>query len=283
MESAYDGIIMVDNNGKIESVNERLIIMTGYTRAELIGQQVELLIPERFINHVHSRENYLNHPYTRAMGAGKELCLKCKSGNEISVEISLNPVEINENTIVSVLIHDITKQKQMEDKLRYLACHDPLTGLYSRNNMELKLSEEIHRASRYKHTMSIFMLDIDYFKSVNDTHGHAIGDQVLKHVAKEIENSIRSTDYAVRYGGEEFIIILPETVTKKAEELAERLRNNIANFHFTTKANKDIKLTVSIGIATYPNHAETISDLLKSADAAMYAAKVAGRNQVMVT
>ncbi|MCJ8294841.1 MAG: diguanylate cyclase [Colwellia sp.] len=283
MESAYDGIIMVDNKGNIASVNERLIIMTGYTKAELIGHQVELLIPERFNNHVKLRENYLSNPYTRAMGAGRELCLQGKKGNEVPVEISLNPVTINDELFVSVLLHDISKQKQMEDELRYLACHDALTGLYSRNKMDLKLNEEIQRASRYKHTMSIFMLDIDHFKDVNDTYGHDVGDEVLKHVANEIERSIRTTDFAARFGGEEFIIILPETVTQKAEELAERLRNSIANFHMYTKYDKDIKLTVSIGIATYPSHAKTAPELLKAADTAMYAAKEAGRNKVMVT
>ena len=283
MESAYDGIIMVDNKGKIASVNERLIIMTGYTKTELIGHQVELLIPERFSNHDKLRENYLGKPYTRAMGAGRELCLQGKSGDEIPVEISLNPVTINDELLVSVLLHDISKQKRMEDELRYLACHDALTGLYSRNKMDLKLNEEIQRASRYKHSMSIFMLDIDHFKDVNDTYGHDVGDEVLKHIANEIERSIRTTDFAVRFGGEEFIIILPETITEKAEELADRLRNSIANFNMTTKSDKNIKLTVSIGIATYPNHATTIPDLLKAADTAMYAAKEAGRNQVMVT
>ena len=282
MESAYDGIAMVNNQGKLESVNERLIIMTGYTRAELIGNQVELLIPKRFTNHVKFRDKYLRKPYTRAMGVGIELCLKCKNGVEFPVEISLNPVKIDERIIVSILIHDITKKKQMEEELRYLACHDPLTGLYSRNKMELKINNEIHRAARYKHTLSIFMLDIDHFKDVNDTYGHDVGDVVLKSVAEEIKNSIRTTDYASRYGGEEFIIILPETVTIKAEELAERLRCKIADFHFTTNNDIDIKLTVSIGIATFPNHAKTTHALLKAADTAMYAAKEAGRNQVQV-
>lgn len=282
MESAYDGIAMVGNNGKLERVNERLIIMTGYTKAELIGSQVELLIPKRFTDHVKYRDKYLEKPYTRAMGVDIELCLKCKNGVEFPVEISLNPVTLDDRVIVSVLIHDITKQRQMEEELRYLACHDSLTGLYSRNEMNLKINDEIHRAARYKHTLSIFMLDIDFFKDVNDTYGHDVGDAVLKSVAKEIKNSIRTTDYASRYGGEEFIIILPETVTIKAKELAERLRGKIADFHFTTNNDKDIKLTVSIGIASFPYHAKTTQTLLKAADIAMYAAKEAGRNQVMV-
>lgn len=282
MESAFDGIAMVDNNGKLKSVNERLIIMTGYTRAELIGNEVELLIPKRFRNHVKFRDEYLKKPYTRAMGTGVELCITCKNGVEFPVEISLNPITIDERIIVSVLIHDITKQKQMEEELKYLACHDPLTGLYSRNKMESKINDEIHRAARYQHTLSIFMLDIDHFKDVNDTYGHDVGDTVLKSVAKEIKNSIRTTDFASRYGGEEFIIILPETVTIKAEELAERLRCKIANSHFTTNNDKYIKLTVSIGIATFPSHAKTTHALLKAADTAMYEAKNAGRNQVLV-
>jgi len=255
--------------------------MSAYTKAELIGNQVELLIPKRFSQHNQYCKNFISAPYTRAMGVGMDLCLQSKKGNEIPVEISLNPVVINEKVVVSVLVQDITERKDMEEGLRFLACHDPLTGLYNRNKMESILSDEIQRASRYNHNISIFMLDIDHFKSVNDTYGHGVGDDVLKYIAKVIDNSIRTTDYAARYGGEEFIIILPETDILKSEELAERLRKDIADSQFTTKCNKDIRVTVSIGISSFPNNANTTHDLLKSADTAMYNAKDAGRNKVM--
>ncbi len=175
---------------------------------------------------------------------------------------------------------DITKRKNMEEKLKHLAIHDPLTGLYNRNVLALRLSDEIHRASRYQHTLSIFMIDIDYFKSINDNYGHQTGDTVLRDFAKILSGSIRSSDYAVRYGGEEFIIVLPEKPLLKAEELAGRHRKHIADTHFSIKNNEDINLTASIGIATFPDHAQFSQELIEAADSAMYKAKKAGRNQI---
>jgi diguanylate cyclase (GGDEF)-like protein len=168
----------------------------------------------------------------------------------------------------------------MEDELKHMATHDPLTGLYNRNVLDQRLNDEIHRASRYNHAMSVFMLDIDHFKPINDTYGHGIGDTVLRNFSKVLESSIRNTDYAARYGGEEFVVILPETPLPKAEELAERLRNKVAEYPFPIEDDKDLNLTVSIGIATFPEHAQTGQELLEVADSAMYAAKKAGRNQV---
>ena len=175
---------------------------------------------------------------------------------------------------------DINERKQMENELKHLATHDALTGLYNRNVLDQRLNVEIHRASRYNHAMSIFMLDIDHFKPINDTYGHGIGDTVLRNFAKVLESSIRNTDYAARYGGEEFVVILPETPLPKAEELAERLRNQVAEYPFPIGDDKDLNLTVSIGIATFPENAQTGQQLLEVADSAMYAAKEAGRNQV---
>lgn len=174
----------------------------------------------------------------------------------------------------------ITERDQSENDLRYIATHDALTGLYNRISLSQRLNDEIHRATRYNHLLSAFMIDIDHFKSINDTYGHQTGDMILHNFARLLEISIRSTDYAARYGGEEFVIILPETPLLKAEELAERLRSKIDEHTFTIESDKDINLTASIGIATFPEHAQTSQDLIEVADSAMYAAKKAGRNQV---
>ncbi len=209
--------------------------------------------------------------------------------------ISLNGKDIN--TIISfqipdtaegfksipVSIIDITERKLAEEKLKYMVAHDSLTGLYSRREMKLRLTDEIERASRYKHPLSVFMLDLDHFKHVNDSYGHLVGDQVLGNFAKLLKNSIRTSDYAARYGGEEFVVVLPEAPLAKAEELAERLRKLIADCSFPVKIDKELKITVSIGIATFPEHAQTTKDLLEAVDSAMYAAKEAGRNQVKVS
>ncbi|OUR63963.1 hypothetical protein A9Q79_09450 [Methylophaga sp. 42_25_T18] len=178
------------------------------------------------------------------------------------------------------VIVDITERKHMEIQLKHLATHDPLTGLYNRNVMMQQLNDEIQRASRYKHDLSVFMLDIDHFKAINDSYGHSAGDSVLRNFAQILEGSIRNTDYPVRYGGEEFIIILPETPLAHAEDLAGRIRQLIAESHFPIASTKNINLTASIGIATFPAHAKTGQHLLEVADTALYSAKNAGRNQV---
>ncbi len=177
-------------------------------------------------------------------------------------------------------LSDAIELKQVEAELKHLATHDPLTELYNRKVLEQRLIDEIHRATRYNKTLSVFMLDVDHFKPVNDTYGHGIGDTVLCGIAQVLESSIRKTDYAARYGGEEFVVILPETPLSKAEELAERLCNDIAEHSILLAGGKELNITVSVGIASYPEHAQSWEDLLKAADSAMYAAKRAGRNCV---
>ncbi len=175
---------------------------------------------------------------------------------------------------------DITERKLAEEKLKYLSVHDPLTGLYNRNELEKRINEEVLRAARYNHVLSVFMLDIDHFKRINDTHGHRAGDAVLCSLSRLLERSIRKIDFVARYGGEEFVMVLPETPLPKAEELAQRLCGQVTELSVPIKDDKDFKLTISIGIATFPEHAQSWVYLLETADLAMYAAKKAGRNQV---
>ena len=195
-----------------------------------------------------------------------------------------SPLTDEKGNIIGVLGigRDVTDHKDMEDELRHMATHDPLTGLYNRRIFTQRIDDEIERASRYQHTLSIFMIDIDYFKSINDNYGHQTGDTILCDFAKILSGSIRNSDYAARYGGEEFVIVLPETPLLKAEELAERLRKKIADTDFSIKDNEDINLTVSIGIATFPEHAESSHELIRVVDAAMYTAKAEGRNKVKI-
>ncbi len=175
---------------------------------------------------------------------------------------------------------EVLEHKKTEDKLRYLSTHDTLTGLCNRKLLEQRLEKDVQRAERYKHPLSIFLIDIDHFKHVNDTHGHQAGDIVLQGFANLANKVIRQTDYAARYGGEEFIIALPETPLFQAERLAERLRLEVAEHLFKISDNKKINITISIGLADYPNSASSLHELIKVSDAAMYKAKQSGRNQV---
>lgn len=198
-------------------------------------------------------------------------------------ELDEGPFQIQERKLINSIAKTLSETielKYAEIKLRHMATHDILTGLYNRKIFEQKIIHELTRSARYDHSLSVFMLDIDHFKEVNDTYGHQVGDTVLQSFAGLAEHAIRKTDDIARYGGEEFIIILPETVLTEAEELAERLRRQVAELVITIEDGRTIGITVSIGVANFPQHARTWQELVNAADQAMYAAKQAGRNQV---
>jgi len=158
-----------------------------------------------------------------------------------------------------------------------MAVTDSLTGLYVRRYFMVKLQEELHRAERYNNILSVVMADLDQFKNINDTYGHDVGDRVLEAIGKFLQQNIRDVDMIARYGGEEFVLMIPEATKDAAQNLSERLRKNLSEMKF-----KDLPpITISLGIATYPYDGTDAEDLIKKADAAMYAAKRAGRNQVV--
>lgn len=175
------------------------------------------------------------------------------------------------------LSNELKGRKRMEKRLKHLATHDPLTGLYNRNELERRIAEDLDRAARYKHPLSIFMVDIDHFKAINDSYGHTEGDHILQGIAVELERSLRKTDYVARFGGEEFLIVLPETSLTRAVELGERLRLSVAG-HKAISGDEKVGLTISIGVASFPDVARNWSELLNAADTAMYQAKHDGRN-----
>ncbi|MEA1968925.1 MAG: diguanylate cyclase [Thermodesulfobacteriota bacterium] len=156
---------------------------------------------------------------------------------------------------------------------------DPLTGCYNRRELESQMKRHIARTTRHNSPLSIFMLDIDHFKKVNDTYGHQAGDDVLKDITRSIQQNIRAEDILARYGGEEFIVILPETDKHAAMELADRLRDNISKKMIKT-ATDTIKITASFGVAAFTPHTN-MEQLIKEADEMLYKAKLNGRNIVM--
>ena len=162
-------------------------------------------------------------------------------------------------------------------QLQEMAITDFLTGLYIRRYFMSRLQDELLRSERYNKAFSIAMIDIDKFKNVNDTYGHAAGDQALKAAASFFKKNLRQTDVVARYGGEEFVIFFPETNKKVAYVLAERLRKGFSQIRLDTLP----RLSISLGISTYPDDGKDIETLIKNADAAMYSAKQRGRNQVV--
>lgn len=163
-------------------------------------------------------------------------------------------------------------------KMELLATTDGLTGLNNHRNFQEILSKELERARRYKHPLSLLLMDIDYFKTFNDTYGHPVGDLVLKEISLCIQKSIRTNDIPARYGGEEFTVIIPETNQANAMIIAERVRDTIEK-HVIHSLEKQLHVTVSVGCATYPTQANSQQELIDLADKALYYSKGHGRNQ----
>ncbi len=165
-----------------------------------------------------------------------------------------------------------------------LAARDGLTGLYNHAYIKERLKQELYRCQRYHHPLSLMMIDIDDFKSLNDTYGHVVGDKVLKTMSIMMQEIIRPSDIIGRYGGEEFLVILPQTDSENSLAVAERLRENIEFYEFEVQPslNKISQITVSIGLCSFPDHGETPEDLIIFADDSLYAAKKEGKNKVII-
>ncbi|MCP1624435.1 diguanylate cyclase (GGDEF)-like protein [Pseudomonas nitroreducens] len=174
---------------------------------------------------------------------------------------------------------DINQRKTMEQELRLLATTDPLTGLQNRHAFVKRGVALLKSAQRYDRHCSALMLDIDFFKPINDTHGHAFGDAVLQAVARELTQGLREIDLLGRLGGEEFAAILPETDLQQAQQVAERLRNSVQALSFASEDGNHVGLTLSIGVATRNEGELRLEDLLARADRALYRAKAGGRNR----
>jgi diguanylate cyclase (GGDEF)-like protein len=158
---------------------------------------------------------------------------------------------------------------------------DYLTGIYNRRGLFELGKREVERAVRFGHPLSLIIIDIDHFKDVNDTYGHAAGDQVLQLMAKLCLNNIREIDIIGRYGGEEFVILLPESSAPDACIVAERLCSLVAGEPFSTPGG-DIPITISLGVSTVDENNESLEGLIKQADKSLYKAKLLGRNRVGV-
>ncbi len=167
----------------------------------------------------------------------------------------------------------------MLEKLKKLSITDGLTNLFNSRYFYSQLKGEIDRSNRYNHPLSLLLLDIDKFKTYNDSFGHLAGDKVLVRLGKVIKSCLRKMDSAYRYGGEEFTVILPETVGPEAAKVAERIRGKVALEKFTNEQKKPIIITISIGATEYRSQ-EDVTEFVQRADKAMYVSKQNGRNQV---
>jgi two-component system cell cycle response regulator len=167
---------------------------------------------------------------------------------------------------------------RMHEEAQRLSFTDPLTGLWNYRYLRESLRREVERATRFGRMLAVLVLDLDHFKEVNDTYGHAAGDAVLGEFARRIRIGLREVDVAFRQGGEEFVVLLPETDAYGGIIVAERLGAAVRDQPVSIEARGSIPVTVSIGVAVFPEHGKTVQEVLQAADDALYAAKNGGRD-----
>jgi diguanylate cyclase (GGDEF)-like protein len=212
-----------------------------------------------------------------------ELEMSCKDGGWVWAEINVEPHHDVHGNLIGLhgVTRNITERKRLEQKLQIQATTDGLTGIFNREHFWTRANEELQRIQRYGGVCSLLMVDIDHFKQVNDTYGHAVGDAVLQWITRLCREAIRDTDLFGRVGGEEFAILLLETDAAGAVAVAERLRQSIYDNHFVNDEGIGIPLRVSVGVAEYQKATESLSELMVRADKALYRAKSEGRNKVV--
>lgn len=171
---------------------------------------------------------------------------------------------------------------KLRETLRNQSIRDPLTGLFNRRYMQESLEREIYRAQRQNQMLGIMMIDIDHFKQFNDTFGHDAGDFVLQTLGQFLQEKIRGSDIACRYGGEEFMLILPEVSLESLQRRAEEIRQGVTQLKLERYGQTLEVITVSIGVACFPNHGISSDPVIQAADMALYQAKNLGRNRVVV-
>lgn len=188
----------------------------------------------------------------------------------------------DEDLLLTLALHATTtvEKVRLHEDTERMAIIDGLTGLYNHREFQRRLDEEVNRCTRYNRMFAMLMLDIDHFKSFNDSYGHRVGDAVLKTVGSIIKAETRNVDYAARYGGEEFSVILPETDIDGGYLVAERIRTRIFEHQFITPKGEKALMTISIGVASFPVDARNREDILVTSDQALYFAKESGRNYV---
>lgn len=213
-------------------------------------------------------------PLNNDLKVGEDKTIETKGVfNGKTVKIKHKAIELRGKKYVLEIFEDITD-----------AITDELTGCFNRRKLKEDLKEELERAERYNNNLSVLMIDIDWFKEYNDFYGHQKGDDLLTQLVGIISNNIRFNDKLYRYGGEEFVVLLPETEENDAKEVAEKLRDKVERKKFIgeKESQPNMIISVSIGIASYPKHGSSSREIIFAADTALYEAKASGKNIIKV-
>lgn len=302
VEQSPASIVITNIDGTIEYVNPRFTQVTGYTFEEALGKNPRFLSTDQTPLGTHKN---LWSTITIGNEWQGEFVNRKKNGELYYESAIISPILDANGAITHYLAvkEDITERKRAEDELhqanqklqvqleaiqllqtelREQAIRDPLTGLYNRRYLSETLERELARASREDYPVSFIMSDIDHFKIINDTFGHPVGDIILQNLANQLTGHARVGDIICRYGGEEFLVILPGVSTELAQQIAERSRKSFQESR-VQYGGFEIRATLSSGISTFPENGSKSTDLIAQADQAMYQAKSDGRNRVFIS
>mgnify|MGYP002634995440 CR=1 FL=1 len=272
--AAFEAILIHDKD-IILDCNDNALALYGYSREQLLKMKLLQLVHPKSIDKVtqsladSSSDDSLQAKHLR------------KDGTKVPVEMHSKAILMNNQISHVTAVRDITERKKMEDELKRLARTDELTGLHNRRYFMELSGIELTRALRYDQPVSVLMLDIDHFKSINDNYGHETGDRALNAFSCACLSATRTTDIFGRLGGEEFAFLMPETSANAAQEVAERLRETIELVKVATPDGNTLNMTVSIGLTELLDDDRSMDNVLNRADQAMYQAKTSGRNKVV--
>jgi diguanylate cyclase (GGDEF)-like protein/PAS domain S-box-containing protein len=277
IETAGDAFIGMDDAGVVTDWNRQAEVAFGWSREEAIGQPVaDLIIPERFrSSHRQGLQRFLTTEKSAILGERLELYATTHDNREFPVELSVWCTRVGSTYAFSAFIHDISERKHLEAELINQALHDPLTGLANRTLLLDRIAHALTRSGRSGSPTTLLFLDLDGFKTVNDSLGHAVGDKLLIAVAERLGAGLRPTDTIARLGGDEFAILLEDTGTEAATPIAERLGRSLAT-PFDV-GGREVLARASIGMATGAPGQRAADELLRDADLAMYMAKRKGK------
>jgi diguanylate cyclase len=275
--TANDAIILSDSKGIIFAWNKAAETIFGYKEKEVIGQPLTFIIPNRYREaHQIGMNRYLSTNVPKVIGKTVELQGLKKSGEEFPIELSLSTLKKGEQVFFSGIIRDISERKESEKKINELVYRDPLTNLPNRRFLNNHLTMCLEQASHNDQMLAVMFIDLDRFKSINDTLGHRIGDHLLIEAAKRMESCIEKKDMLARQGGDEYILVFPHTTHQKVANIAKTILDEL-NKPFSFE-NNELFITASIGISMFPADGNETETLIKHADASMYRAKETGKN-----
>lgn len=274
IEQLDDIVYITDKFGNITYVNSAYCRYLGYTREEVLGKN-----PRLTKSGLHEREFYAELWNTILAGNvyRNTIVNRKKNGGLYYEKKTITPLKDDKNAVIGFVStgKDVTEETMLNQEIERVAMMDKLTGIFNRHKFEELFALESERARRFNHPLSLIMIDIDHFKSVNDTYGHDVGDEVLKGLALVVQSCIRKIDIFARWGGEEFLVLSPGTDGKNAQDFAEKLRHEVAAATFPEVGH----ITISLGISTFVPE-DSFIDLFKRADRGLYYAKEHGRNQI---